>query len=89
MKLKEDYVIYESGEEESIAVATGESATVFNGLLRANKTAAFIMECLGEETTEEEIVSRMLERFDADEQNVRSDVREILDVLRSAAAIEE
>ena len=89
MKLKEDYVIYNASDEESIAVATGASADIFNGLLRANKTAGLIMEFLGTEITEDEIVSRLLERYDVDENTARNDVAEMLNTLRSAGAIEE
>lgn len=89
MKLKEDYVIYDASEEERIAVATGDSAEVFNGLLRANTTAGDIIGFLAEETTEDEIVSRLLEKYEVDEDTARADVAEILDVLRSVGAIEE
>lgn len=89
MKLKEDYVTYEASEEELIAVATGESAKAFSGLLRANKVAGEIIEYLREDITEEDIVSRILESYDSDENTVRSDVREILETLRSLGAIEE
>lgn len=89
MKLKEDYLIYDASTEERIAVATGASAETFNGLLRANKTAGVILEYLNEETTEDEIVSRMLERYDADEAVIRADVKATLDTLRSVGALEE
>lgn len=89
MKLKEDYVTYEASKEEIIAVATGETADLFNGLLRANRIAGEIMGYLREDITEDEIVSRLLERYDADENTIRSDVSEILEVLRSVDAIEE
>ena len=89
VKLKDDYVIYDASSEERIAVATGDSADIFNGLLRANKTAGLIMEYLGTETTEDEIASRLMECYEVDENTVRADVSEVLDTLRSAGAIEE
>lgn len=89
MKLKDDYIIYNASETELIAVATGDEADNFNGLLRANKTAGAIMEYLREELSEDELVSRMAERFDADENEIREDVNEILNILRSVGALEE
>lgn len=89
MKLKDDYVIYDASTDERIAVAVGDSAKEFSGLLRANKTAGVIIGYLGEETTEDEIVSHMLERYDANEDVVRADVKAALDTLRSVGALEE
>ena len=89
MKLKDDYIIYNASEEELIAIATGDEADNFNGLLRANKTAGAIMEYLKEEMTEDELVSRMLERFDAGEEEIREGVKEVLETLRSVGALEE
>ena len=89
MKLKDDYVLYNASETELIAVATGDEAENFNGLLRANTTAGAIMELLQEDLTEDELVSRMSERFDAAEDEIREGVSEVLDILRSVDAIEE
>ena len=89
MKLKDDYIIYNASEEELIAIATGDEADNFNGLLRANKTAGAIMEYLKEDLTEDDLVSRMLERFDAGEEEIREGVKEVLETLRSVGALEE
>ena len=88
MKLKEEYILYNSSPDELIAVATGDEAENFNGLLRANKTAGEIMEFLKEDLSENELVSKLLEKYDASEQEVRKDLAEILETLRSVGAIE-
>lgn len=89
MKLKDDYIIYNASEEEAIAVATGDEAENFNGLLRANKTAGAIMEFLKEDITEDELVKRMFDRFDATEEEIREGVKDVLETLRGVGAIEE
>ena len=89
MKLKDDYIIYDASEEERIAVATGDSAEQFNGLLRANKTAGVILEYLKEDVTEDELVAKMLERYDASEEEIRSGVNDVLEALRGVGALEE
>ena len=89
MKLKDDYIIYNASESELIAVATGDEAENFNGLLRANKTAGAIMEFLKENLTEDELVSRMQERFDGEANEIKEGVQEILETLRSVGALEE
>ena len=89
MKLKDDYILYNASETEMIAVATGEEANNFNGLLRANQTAGAIMEYLKEDIPEDDLVAKMAERFDASREDIQKDVREILDILRSVGALDE
>ncbi|MBR2673989.1 MAG: PqqD family protein [Mogibacterium sp.] len=89
MKLKDDYIVYQASSEESIAVATGDEADNFNGLLRANKTAGEILELLRNDITEEEIVQALLDRYDAAEEEIREGVKECLDSLRKVSALEE
>ena len=86
MKLKEDFILHETNGQQ-VMVSTGASS--FSGLVRTNKTAAFILECLKEETTEDGIVKAMLEKYDAPEELIRRDVARILDKLRSIGAISE
>ena len=89
MKLKDDYLLYNASEEETIAVATGDEAANFNGLLRGNETAGAILGYLKEETTEDELVSRLLEEYDAAEEDIREGLKDVLDVLRQVGALEE
>lgn len=89
MKIKNDYIIYNASEEEAIAVATGEEAERFSGLLRANKTAGAIMEFLKEDISEEELVRRMFDKYDATEEEIRKGVKDTLEILRSVGALDE
>ena len=89
MRLKKDYIIYNASEDETIAVATGDEAENFNGLLRANKTAGAIMEYLKEDISTDELVSKMTERFDIDKDTAQKDVNDIIEKLKSVDAIEE
>ncbi len=89
MKLKDDYLIYDASPEEKIAVATGDEAENFTGLLRANETAGAILGYLEQEISEEEIVARMLGEYNATEEEVRSGLAEVLSTLRSIGAIDE
>ncbi|MCD8120092.1 MAG: PqqD family protein [Lachnospiraceae bacterium] len=86
MKLKKEFIIYESDGEQIMVASAGE---IFNGLVRSNPTAAFIVNCLREETTEDEIVRRMLEKYDATEEVIRADVARIIAQLSSIHALEE
>lgn len=86
MKLKEGFITHETGEEQ-IMVGTGEVR--FAGLVRSNKTAAFIIDCLKVETTREEIVSKMVDCYDASREVIAADVQHILEQLDSIGAIVE
>lgn len=84
MKLKQEFVTHESNGE-NILVSTGVSG--FPGMVRGNKTFGAILELLKEETTEEEIISAMKQRFDAPEGVIRRDVEKALEKLREVGAI--
>ena len=88
MKLKNG-IATNSIDGESFAIATGEAAKEFNGLVKNNPTAAFIFELLKTEQTEDSIVDAMLEKYEVDEPTVRADVRELLALLKSKNLIED
>lgn len=88
MKLKAGFITHSMGDEH-VLVATGEAAEKFRGIARSNETAAFIVDCLKEETTLDAIVGRMCAEYDAPEETIRADVRKILDTLRSIGALDE
>ena len=85
MKLKKEFITHTSGDEQLMISAGGS----FNGMVRSNKTAAFIIDMLKEETTKEKIVAAMLERYDADEAVISADVDKVIDALRGIGAIDE
>lgn len=90
IKLKDSFITHET-EGEHITVATGMAA--FNGLIRSNGTAGFIIEALktaaGGGTTEEEIVDKMLAKYDAPREVIAADVAQIISKLRKIGALDE
>lgn len=86
MKLNAGFLTHESGEEH-ITVTAGN--TDFNGLIRSNRTAGFIIECLKENVTKEQIIERMLETYDVEREQVTRDVEKILSALREIGAIDD
>lgn len=87
MKLKEGFITYNTGDE-NLLVATGEAGKSFNGIVRNNETAAFIAELLKEETTEDEIVNKLLDTYDVDEKTARKDVKRLLDTFKKEGFLE-
>lgn len=86
MKLKDQFISQDLGDTQ-VLVPVGDEA--FSGIVRSNSTAAFIVDCLREETTEDAIVDAMYERYDAPREVIAADVKRILDTLRGINAIEE
>ena len=89
MKLKDAYVSYQAREDETLVVATGAEAKKFKGLLRANEAASFILKCLAQDTTEQEILEAMKNEYNAPEPVLKEDLDRILELLRAVGAIEE
>lgn len=86
MKLNNGFITHDDGEQK-LLVSTGGSS--FSGLVRSNPTAGFIIECLETETTEDEIVAKMLENWDVTDEIARRDVRKIVDQLKKIGAIDD
>ena len=86
MKLKSDFIT-QTIEDTQFLVPVGAEA--FQGIVRSNKTAAFIVDCLKEDTTEEKIVDAMCAKYDAPRAEIAADVKEIISTLRGINALEE
>ncbi|MGN0574811.1 MAG: PqqD family protein [Ruminococcus sp.] len=85
MKLKESFVTHKNKDDYMMIDASGE----FAGLIHSNATTAFIVDCLRTETTREEIVQKILVKYDADETDVAGDVDKIINALKSIGAVDE
>ena len=86
MRLRDGFITHESAGEH-ITVTAGNTA--FNGMVRSNKTAGFIVECLKENVTKEDIITKMLEKYDAPRELIEKDVEKILEQLQAIGAIDD
>lgn len=86
MRLKSDFITQDIDDTQFMVPVGGES---FKGIVRSNETAAFIVNCLKDETTEEKIIDSMCSTYDAPREEITADVKDILKTLRSINAIEE
>ena len=86
MKLKSGFIVQNIDDTQFLVPVGGEA---FSGIVRSNKTAAFIVDQLKEETTEEGIIDAMCAKYDAPREVIAADVRRILDTLRGVNALEE
>lgn len=86
MKLKETFAMQDI-DQTLFLIPVGSDD--FNGIVRSNPTAAFIVNLLKEGTTEEEIIEKMCRKYDAPVERITEDVREILETLRGIHALDE
>ena len=86
MKLKEGFVPYQA-EDTHMLVAMGK--TKFSGIVRNNETAAFIVDHLREDISENTLATCMMERYGIDEETARRGVKTVLDTLRKIDALDE
>jgi len=85
MKLNSQFIAHRD-RDGMILVSTGDAA--FSGLVRSNQTAGFILECLEQETTLDEIVSKMQAAYDGPADLMRRDAERIIETLRSIGALD-
>ncbi len=86
MRLRSDFITQDIDDVRFIVPVGNES---FSGLVKGNKTAAFIVDLLKEDTTEDKIVDAMCAKYNASREEIASDVSMVLGKLRSINAIEE
>lgn len=86
MKLKN---IFESEELNNERIMVSLDNTKYNGLIRANKTASFILDCLAEDCTIETIVKKMTDIYDVKEEEAYLGVRKTILLLEELNLLEE
>lgn len=88
MKLKKGFCT-QTISDGQVMVPTAEADTDFRGIVRNNETAAFVVDLLKNDTTEEKILDALKSEYDGDEDKMRSDLRTVLNKLREIKAIDE
>lgn len=87
MKLK-DGMVLGNVDGSDFAIATGKLSKKFHGIINSNPTCAYILKLLQKEQTEDSIVSAMCEKYDAPEDVIRADVKEIIEKLNDMGVLE-
>lgn len=74
--------------EDYIVVAVGDDAEDFNKLITLNSVGAYIYNLLNNDMTYEEIVSAVLDKYDADRKTVENDINIFLADAKKAGLID-
>ena len=85
MKLKSTFISQDIDDTRFLVPIGGEA---FSGIVKGNSSAAFIIDCLKTDTTEEQIVDAMCAKYDAPRSVIAADAKDILEKLRGIGAIE-
>ena len=85
MKLKSDFITHNSADESYIVPTSGAD---FSGIVKGNKTLGAIVDLLKEETTRDQVVAAMKERFEAPEGAIERDVDRVISELQKIGALE-
>lgn len=88
MKLAEGLVAH-SMMDEHVLVSAGADKDKFQGIARVNGTGAFILECLKEETTRDEIIEKMTARYGGTRELAAKYADGFLEKLRGIGALDD
>ena len=88
MRLHSEFMIQQIGDCTYL-VPVGDAAKQFHGIVQLNSTAAFIINCLKQDVTEEQIKAAMAEEYEATDTEFAESIRETLDKLRVCGALVE
>lgn len=88
MKLKIDFIV-KSVADKKVAIAVDGEKIGFDGMLTLNDSGAFILECLKEDTTVEDIVNRFLAEYDATREQAVGTIEAFIGKLCDAGLLEE
>ncbi len=85
-KIKEGFMLRQIGEHY-IVVAVGK-ASKFNGMINLNESGAILWQVVKEYHTLDEIVKKMVEKYNIDEKIAYADVTDFLKVLEENGILE-
>lgn len=86
MRLRDEFLLTPMGENY-VLVPVGKAAKKFNGVVKLNETAAFIVRCLQSETDVDKIADAMAAEYCGTREQFAVDTEEILAQLRGVDAI--
>ena len=82
MKIKPDFALWEIAGD-LLLVPAGQTAPDLNAMMILNEVGGEVWKLLPEAADEEELISRLLEEYDVQEEVLRKDVDCFLNELRS------
>ena len=81
MEVKMDFVLRDIAGD-LLLIPAGKAALDLNGMLTLNEVGGEIWKLLPEVKDEEELIARLLDIYEVEEEELRKDVAEFLDSMR-------
>jgi hypothetical protein len=85
MRIKSNFIAHNSSDESYLVPTSGAE---FSGIVKGNKTLGAIIELLKEETTRDQVIAAMKERYDAPDGAIEKDVDRVISELQKIGALE-
>lgn len=87
MKIKDGFLLRQFGEDY-IVVAVGEDSGDFNKLITLNCVGAFIYEVLQTETDYDDILKKITDKYDVEENLAKADLDVFLNNVKKAGLLD-
>lgn len=88
MKLVEGVIIEELGDEY-VAVATEKASEIFNGMIKLNNTAYYMMNLLFNAINYDDLIDQVKEYYEIDQELSKKAVDSFLNTLRETGLLNE
>ena len=85
MKIKAGLSLNVMGDE---FVVVADDPEVFRGMIKLNKSGAFVFELIQAETLKKDIIDKIVKKYDIDEKTASDDLIEYIETFKAAGLIE-
>ena len=85
MKIKAGLSLNVMGDE---FVVVADDPEVFRGMIKLNKSGAFVFELIQAETSKKDIIDKIVKKYDIDEKTASEDLIEYIETFKAAGLIE-
>ena len=86
MKLLEGVFVTQN-DGDYVAVTVGKAGEKFSGMIRMNGSAAYVVNLLQTEQTEDSLVEALLAEYDVSDEVARANVRSVVEKLQNAGLL--
>lgn len=87
MKLLEGVFVTQN-DGDYVAVTVGKAGEKFSGMIRMNGSAAYVVNLLQTEQTEDSLTAALLAEYDVSDEVARANVRSVIEKLQNAGLLQ-
>ena len=87
MKIKEDFILRKL-VDDYVVVPVGAATADFNGMITLNETGAFLFENLQKGIERDELVKKLMDEYEVDQEKASIDIDKFIDKLNGESLLE-